>query len=50
MGLLRDMGQVEACFNSFGDNVNLDTGLVHGLRRMCNWQEIIMGAFDGTHR
>jgi hypothetical protein len=34
MVLLRDMGLVEARIGPFGDNVNLDTRLVHGLHRM----------------
>ena len=33
MVLLRDVGQVEACFSPFGDSVNLDARLVHGLRQ-----------------
>ena len=33
MVLLRDVGQVEAHFSPFGDGVNLDASLVHGLRR-----------------
>jgi hypothetical protein len=33
MELLGDVGQVEARFGPFGDIVNLDTRLVHGLRR-----------------
>jgi hypothetical protein len=36
MELLGDMGQMGARFSLFGDNVNLDAGLVHGLRRTCN--------------
>ena len=34
MELLCYMGQVEACFNPFGDSVDLDARLVHGLRQM----------------
>jgi hypothetical protein len=33
MGLLADEAQVEARFGPFGDSVNLDVRLVHGLRR-----------------
>jgi hypothetical protein len=31
MGLVGDVGQVEACFCPLGDNFNLDARLVHGL-------------------
>jgi hypothetical protein len=31
---LGDVGQVEARFGLFGDNVNLDARKVHGLRQM----------------
>ena len=34
MELLCYMGQVEVCFNPFGDSVDLDTRQVHGLRQM----------------
>jgi hypothetical protein len=34
MVLLGDIGQQEARFGPFGDSVNLDTRLVHGLCRM----------------
>jgi hypothetical protein len=34
MVLLGDVGQVEARFGPFRDNVDLSTGWVHGLRRM----------------
>jgi hypothetical protein len=36
MVLLRDVDQVVAHFGSFGDSINLDARLVHGLRRTCN--------------
>ena len=36
MELLGDVGHVKSHFGLFGDSVNLDTGLVHGLHRMCN--------------
>jgi hypothetical protein len=35
--LLGGMGQMKAYFCPFGDSVNLDVRLVHGLRRTCNW-------------
>ena len=31
--LLGDVGQVEACFSPFGDRVNLDARLMHGLHQ-----------------
>jgi len=34
MVLLRDVGQVDAHFSPFGDSVNLDARLVHGLHQM----------------
>jgi hypothetical protein len=34
MVLLRGVGQVETHFSPFGDSVNLDARLVHGLYRM----------------
>jgi hypothetical protein len=33
------MVQVEACFASFGDSVNLDARQLHGLRWMYNGHE-----------
>ena len=33
MELLSDMGRVESRFGPFGDSANLDTKLVHRLRR-----------------
>jgi hypothetical protein len=36
MDLLGSVGQMEDCFGSFGDSVNLDTRLVQGLHRTCN--------------
>jgi hypothetical protein len=33
MELLTDLGRVESHFSPFGDSVNLDARLVHGLRR-----------------
>jgi hypothetical protein len=36
MVLLGDIGQVEARFGPFGDRINLDARLVHGLHRMYN--------------
>jgi hypothetical protein len=36
MDLLGDTGQMEAHFSLFGDGVNLDARLVHGLRQTCN--------------
>jgi hypothetical protein len=37
MGLLGDVGLVEAHFGLFRDSVNLDTTLVHGLGRTYHW-------------
>jgi hypothetical protein len=34
--LLGDVGQMEACFGLFEDSINLDTKLVHSLRRTWN--------------
>jgi hypothetical protein len=34
MVILGDVGQVEACFDPFGESVNLSARWVHGLRRM----------------
>jgi hypothetical protein len=36
MGLLGNVGQVEAHFSSFRDSVNIHTRLVHDLRQTCN--------------
>jgi hypothetical protein len=36
MDLLGDVGQMEAHFGLFGDSVNLDARLVHGLCRTWN--------------
>ena len=36
MVLLGDVFEVEACFSPFRDGVNLDTRLVHYVRRWCN--------------
>jgi hypothetical protein len=36
MELLGDLGQIEACFGSFGDSANLDARHGHGLRQKCN--------------
>jgi hypothetical protein len=46
MDLLGDVGQMEAHFGPFGDSVNLDARLVHGLRRTCIGSKLILGALD----
>jgi hypothetical protein len=43
MVLLCDVGQVEARISPFGDNVNLDARLVHGLCQMYHRLEIHFG-------
>ena len=43
-------GQVEARFSLFGDTVDLDARLVHGLRQMHHGSEISLDAPNGTPR
>jgi hypothetical protein len=48
MDLVGDMGQMEARFGSFGDIVNLDARLVHGLHGMYQRLENLFGHTRGT--
>jgi phage baseplate assembly protein W len=48
MVLLRDVGQVEARFGLFVDNVSLDARSVHGLRQMYQRFRIILDTPDDT--
>jgi hypothetical protein len=50
MVLVRDVDQVVAHFNPFGDRVNLDTRWEHGLCGTAIGLEIILGTTDGTPR
>ena len=50
MVLLGDEAQVEPHFRPFGDSANLDTRLVHGLRRTYIGLENVLGTPDGTPR
>jgi hypothetical protein len=43
MVLLGDVDQVESRFSPFGDNVDLSTRWVHGLRRMSHGHENLFG-------
>jgi hypothetical protein len=46
--LLRDMDQVETCFNLFGDSVNLALDRCMVCAEHTIGLEIILGATDGT--
>jgi hypothetical protein len=48
MVLVRDVGQVEACFGLFEDSVNLNARWVHGSRRCSLGSQIILGTPDRT--
>jgi hypothetical protein len=50
MELLGDMGQMEACFSLFGDNVNLDMRQVPVCAKRAIGLEIILGTIDRTPR
>ena len=48
--ILGDEDQVETRFGPFEDSANLDTRLVHGLRRTYIGLENVLGTPDGTPR
>jgi hypothetical protein len=50
MVLLDDVGQVEACFNLFGDSVNLDANRCTVCAQCTTGMEINFGTPDGTPR
>jgi hypothetical protein len=43
-------GPTRSNFGLFGDSANLNTRLVHGLRRKYRGSEVILDAHDGTPR